>query len=262
MNSDLICYKTVSALDELFSSHNVDRGHGADHSLSVLNHVNNALSVSNNPSNDSDRLAIRLAALLHDADDKKFFDSKDYKNARFILDRVIPDKPKIQKLVLKMIKMVSYSENGNSETDETAKDKWLLYPRYADRLESIGAVGIERYYIYTLHIDRPLCSESTPRAKTKKELSRIVTAKRYQNYLDKKIVEDTFISHFYDKILHIADHIINCGNPYFVKEARERHEVTVDFILDFGINGKVNMQKLNMIRWKRFKQVKKEKLRK
>jgi len=262
MNSDVICYKTVSALDELFSSHKVDKGHGTDHARDVLNHVNNALSVSNTPSNDSDRLAIRLAALLHDADDKKFFNSKNYENSRFILDRVVPGKSKMHKLVLKMIKMVSYSENGNSESDETVKENWLLYPRYADRLEAIGGVGIERCYIYTLHIDRPLYFESTPRAKTRKELNQIATAERYQNYLDKKRSEDTLIDHIYDKVLHVADHIIESRNPYFVKESRERHEIVVEFALDFGIKGEVDMQKLNMIRWKRFKQFKKERLRK
>ncbi len=260
MNSDIICYKAILALDEILSSHKVDKGHGTDHARDVLNHVNNALSVSNTPSDDTSRLAIRLAAILHDADDKKFFDSKNYENARFILDRVIPGKRKIQKLVLKMIRLVSYTENGNSKDASCVKEDWLLYPRYADRLEAIGGVGIERCYIYTIYVDRLLYLETTPRAATKEELSQIITTERYQNYLDKKSSEDTLISHIYDKVLHIADHIIESGNPYFVKEARERHRVVVDFALDFGIKGKVDMQKLNMLRWKRFKQSKKLKL--
>jgi uncharacterized protein len=265
MNSDIICYRALITLDEILSTHNVDRGHGIDHARDVLTHVNNALSVSNTPSNDSDRLAIRLAAILHDADDKKFFDStsacKNYENARFILDRVIPGKNKIQKLVLKMIRLVSYTENGNSKNKETVTKDWLLYPRYADRLEAIGSVGIERCYIYTLYIDRPLYLETTPRATTKEELKQIVTTDRYQNYLDKKDTENSLVSHIYDKVLHMADHIIESGNPYFVKESRERHKIVVDFVLDFGITGKVDMQKLNMLRWKRFKQAKKERLK-
>nr|QBK86152.1 MAG: metal dependent phosphohydrolase [Marseillevirus LCMAC101] len=258
MNSDIIVTKTILALDELISSHKVDKGHGTDHARDVLNHVNNALSVSNTPSDDTARLAIRLAALLHDADDRKFFDSKNYENARFILDRVIPEKKKIKQLVLKMIKLVSYTENGNSKDSSCLKEDWLLYPRYADRLEAIGAVGIERCYIYNLYIGRSLYLETTPRATTKEELSRIATTERYENYLNKKTTEDTLINHIYDKVLHIADHIIESGNPYFVKEARERHGVIVDFVLDFGIKGEVDMQKLNMLRWKRFKQAKKK----
>jgi uncharacterized protein len=260
MNSDIICYKTISALDELLSSHKVDKGHGIDHSRSVLDHVNNALSVSNTPSDDTSRLAIRLAALLHDADDRKFFDTKNYENTRFILDCVVPGEKKLQKLVLKMIKLVSYTTNGNSKDDESVEQDWLLYPRYADRLESIGEVGIERCYIYSIYVDRPLYLETTPRAKTKEELNRIVTIDRYNSYLNNEIVENTLVGQIYDKILHIADHIIEGGNPYFVKEARERHEVVVNFVLDFGVNGKIDMQKLNMIRWKRFKKIKKEKL--
>lgn len=260
MNSSIICNKVILALDELFCSHKVDKGHGIDHARDVLGHVNNALSVSNTPSDDSSRLAIRLAALLHDADDKKFFNTKNYENARFILDRIIPGKNKIQKLVLKMIKLVSYTENGNSKYNISIEEDWLLYPRYADRLEAIGGVGIERCYIYTIYIDRPLYLETTPRATTREELDSIVTTKRYKNYLDKKKFENTLISHMYDKVLHIADHVIESGNPYFVREARERHVEVVDFVLDFGIKGEVDMQKLNMVRWKRFKQIKKLKL--
>ncbi len=258
MNSDIICNKTILALDELFRSHKVDKGHGIDHARDVLENVNNALSVSNTPSNDSSRLAIRLAALLHDADDKKFFNTKNYANARFILNQVIPGENKIQKLVLKMIKLVSYTENGNSKCGISLEEDWLLYPRYADRLEAIGGVGIERCYIYTIYVDRPLYLDTTPRAKTREELSHIVTTERYKNYLNKKNLEDTFINHFYDKVLHVANHVIESGNPYFVKEARERHNITVDFVLDFGIKGEVDMQKLNMVRWKRFKQDKKK----
>jgi len=271
MNPDVICYRALIALDEILSTRDAGRGREVEHARDVLTHVNNALSVSNTPSNDSDRLAIRLAAILHGADDKKFFDSTPSRterparkmcgNTRFILDRVIPGENKIQKLVLKMIRLVSYPENGNSKTDETVTEDWLLYPRYADRLEAIGSAGIERCYIYAICIDEPLYLGTTPRATTKEELRQIVTADRYQNYLDKKVAGSTLIDHFYDKILHIADHIVDSGNPYFVKEARERHKIVVDFVLDFGITGKVDMQKLNMLRWKRFKRAKKERLK-
>ena len=106
MNSDIICNKAILALDELLSSHKVDKGHGIDHARDVLKHVNNALSISNTPSNGTPRLAIRLAALLHDSDDRKFFDTKNFENARFILECVVPGQKKLQKLVLKMIRLV------------------------------------------------------------------------------------------------------------------------------------------------------------
>ena len=95
----------------------------------------------------------------------------------------------------------------------------VTLPRYADRLEAIGEVGIERCYIYTIYVNRPLYLETTPRATTREELNHIVTTDRYKDYLDKKVAENTLISHIYDKVLHIADHIIEGGNPYFVKEA-------------------------------------------
>src|SRR5204863_4319085 len=82
---------------------------------------------------------IILAALLHDADDRKFFGDSNYKNARYLL-RKIPEGD--VELVVHMIDLVSTSKNGNSTP--VASSGWLLIPRYCDRLEAVGKIGIER----------------------------------------------------------------------------------------------------------------------
>ena len=64
---------------------------------------------------------MELAALLHDADDKKYFPkNKRYENARSIMDKVLKKKADtfdialVKKEACEMISYVSASDNGNS----------------------------------------------------------------------------------------------------------------------------------------------------
>lgn len=87
-----------------------------------------------------------LASLLHDVDDHKYFKTKNYDNARFILGNVLRNEERIAKIV-RMVDLVSFSKNGNqiNEKDPIA----YYFPRYADRVESIGLIGIYRTYLYS-----------------------------------------------------------------------------------------------------------------
>lgn len=55
---------------------------------------------------------IVIASLLHDVDDKKFFNTIDYQNARDIIKR-IPKMCAFEDLIIEMIDLVSCSKNGN-----------------------------------------------------------------------------------------------------------------------------------------------------
>ena len=62
---------------------------------------------------------MQLGALLHDADDKKYFPThKNYENATKIMDKVLKmtdlDTELIKKETLEMISYVSASDNGNA----------------------------------------------------------------------------------------------------------------------------------------------------
>ena len=125
----IMLLQAQNLLVQVLQSGNVDTGHGLDHALAVLNHANNALQYEDLP--DDTKQAIQLAALLHDADDSKFFpDNNDNQNARYIL-REIGAENELAELVIKMIELVSCSKNGNT----VVKPEWLLLPRFADRLE-------------------------------------------------------------------------------------------------------------------------------
>jgi len=212
-------------LKNLLENSNIDNGHGIDHADAVLAHTINALK-EEDLDNDT-KLCIQLAALLHDADDRKFF-PRNYnnENSKTILKQIGLDQANI-KLVLKMINLVSCSKNGNNSVEP----EWLLIPRAADRLEAMGQIGIKRAHDYNIHTDRPLFLDSTPRATNVKELMEIANPERFQKY---KGTSNSMIDHFYDKLLHI--NVLNIKNKYLNEIAEKRHLELIEYCLNFGKN--------------------------
>ena len=235
------CVKIVSALQKLLDSNDIDNGHGIDHVTKVLCHANNAIAVSKTVKNPMHLDAIRYAALLHDADDRKFFpDSVDCQNARMILEQILPGESSMHNLVIKIISLVSCSSNGNSFDNIEECDEWMYIVRICDRLEAIGPIGVARAYAYGIHTNSPLFLETTPRATTMEELNDIATPERFMRYLDKK-QSLSIIDHFYDKLLHIGTNeaLGIVDNSYLSREAQERHQYMVDYVLKFGKTGVV-----------------------
>lgn len=105
-------------------------------------------------------LALRLSALLHDADDKKYFQTDKTKdNARKIIAGALEgstfDVAHVTEEVLEMISYVSFSDNGNTIPARAQKSPEFLWPRYSDRLEAIGAIGAVRCWQYNEEVKRP-----------------------------------------------------------------------------------------------------------
>lgn len=225
----MIIIKARELLDSLLKAGNVDAGHGIDHADTVLGHANKALE-----SEDIDEfnaLAIQLAALLHDADDSKFFpDNTDNQNARYILHKIgVSDEQ--ASLVIKMIELVSCSKNGNTPIEP----EWLLIPRFADRLEAMGHIGIVRCWQYSKYKNRPLFLDSTPRPHSVEQIYDIITLERFSKYNGKS---NSMMDHFYDKLLYLVD--MGSTNSYIMTEARDRHKVLIDFCIKFGNTGIVD----------------------
>eukprot|EP01052_Picozoa_sp_SAG31_P046064 SAG31_NODE_8659_length_1411_cov_2.022104_2_plen_81_part_00 len=65
------------------STAGVDDSHGLAHALKVLENLDGALAATKKPIPQPRKQAMRLAALLHDADDRKYFpgSAKTYANA-------------------------------------------------------------------------------------------------------------------------------------------------------------------------------------
>jgi len=120
--------RIMNHLTKLFS----DAKFCINHVMRVTDHVTHALKY--------EQLSIHLyylvlyAAILHDANDKKFF--KD-DNVQYILEKSQVIKEDIE-LIKLMISFVAASENGVTIPEEAHSRPWLLLPRYAKCLDTFG----------------------------------------------------------------------------------------------------------------------------
>lgn len=215
-----------------------DPGHQMDHIHAVLNHINNALKCNETfVLSEEQQLSMILATIMHDLDDHKLTDThENLDNARLILNKLKVSRS-VTDLVLQMIRLVSCSSNGNDNSMcQEHKNWWLLWPRICDRLEAIGNIGIFRAWIYAVKKGNPMYTRSTPLPKSEDELKEILSLDRFLRYVGQS---DSFIDHFYDKLLYISNidsPEVMC-NEYLLGIAKERHQVMIDFVLDYSING-------------------------
>ena len=136
MNDKLIS-QAKEYIAELFAGH--ADGHDLNHSLRVFS---NAMAIAQKETG-SDMEVVALAALLHDADDHKLFDTVDNFNARKFLSShdVSSDKAEF---ICEIINSVSFSQNrGKKPTSLEGK-----IVQDADRLDAMGAMGIARTFAY------------------------------------------------------------------------------------------------------------------
>ena len=100
---------------------------------------------------DCDRELVALAALLHDADDRKLFDTEDHANARTFLESNGVPTARIERICA-AIDEVSFSQN-RGRRPSTFEGQLV---QDADRLDALGAVGIARTFAYGGEHGRPL----------------------------------------------------------------------------------------------------------
>ena len=141
----MIIERAIDFITELFGED--PGGHDADHSLRVYR--NALLIAENEPACDKE--IVLLAALLHDADDYKLFNTVNNANARrFLTENGIPES-RIDR-ICEAINAVSFSRN-KGHVPETLEGKIV---QDADRLDALGAIGIARTFAYGGLRGRPL----------------------------------------------------------------------------------------------------------
>lgn len=144
---DKIITEAISYIQNLFAG-NSD-GHDAAHSLRVY-HNAERLAVSYP---DADQTTVLLAALLHDADDEKLFQTQNNANARAFLEQHDLDTDRIHQ-ICSIINGVSFRKNR----DKRPASIEAAIVQDADRLDAIGAVGIARAFAYGGRCGRPLAN--------------------------------------------------------------------------------------------------------
>ena len=113
-------------------------GHDYGHSMRVFR-----LAMQIAGEEECDRTVVALAALLHDADDHKLFNTKDNANARTFMEGHGVPAGTIAR-VCEVIDSVSFSRNGLNKPGTVEG----MIVQDADRLDAIGAVGIARTFAY------------------------------------------------------------------------------------------------------------------
>ncbi len=194
MNKDTIIEAAIEYIKDLFAG-NSD-GHGADHTMRVYH---NALSLLE-AYPEADRFASLLAALLHDADDHKLFDTENNENARSFLREKEIEAETIEQICT-IINAVSFSKN-RGKRPETLEGKIV---QDSDRLDAIGAIGIARTFAYGGKVGRPL-SDS--------------------------------IEHFYDKLLLLKDEM-NTDAAKDIAQKRHEYMMKFleEYYFEQGLNG-------------------------
>lgn len=217
--------RNVAALvNKFFEDAKVDRCHGFDHAAKVAQHGMQAAKCWDLDEDKTD--AVIIACYAHDMDDRKFFaDSVDFQNAKAMCREAVPE---LELLVIRMVSRVSCSKNGNTPDYESP---WLLIPRWCDRIEALGEIGIWRCYVFSMENGRPLMVPGDRLPRTREELENLIDRERFEIYLKTKgTCSTSFIGHFFDKLLHLN---VCTGNPYLDRELTRGHEELIQFLLAF-----------------------------
>ena len=137
MRNDILIEKAIKYITELFEG-NSD-GHDVSHAIRVFRTA--AKLAEHYP--DADSQVICLAAILHDADDHKLFESENNENARKFLDSICMNADKTDK-ICQVINSVSFSKNKGRRPESIEG----CIVQDADRLDAMGAIGIARTFAY------------------------------------------------------------------------------------------------------------------
>ncbi|MBQ3705597.1 MAG: GNAT family N-acetyltransferase [Clostridia bacterium] len=137
MNTPGILKAAEEYIRQLFAG-NAD-GHGWDHSMRVYR---NAMVIAESEP-AADRMIVALAALLHDADDYKLFETENNANARSLLAGLGID-PVARDRILAAVNAVSFSKNRGARPDTLEG----MIVQDADRLDAIGAIGVARTFAF------------------------------------------------------------------------------------------------------------------
>lgn len=168
----------ITRLQQLFAKD--ASGHDFYHTMRVYR---NAMTIAKETACDKEVVA--LGALLHDADDKKLFSTKNYENARKLL-AVYGASTQLEEKVIDVISTVSF---GGGKTPHTLEGEIV---QDADRLDALGAIGIARTFAYGGSHGTPMYDPEIPPREN-------MTPEQYRSH------KGTSFNHFYEKLLKLKD---------------------------------------------------------
>ena len=145
MNQKTVIEKAKDYAEELLGGN--CGGHDLQHTLRVYG---NALAIARTEP-DADIFVVSVAALLHDVDDYKIFNTTDYQNARnFLSSNGVSEE--LSQRIIETIDSVSFSKNRDRRP-ATIEGQIV---QDADRLDALGAIGIARTFAFGGEQKRPM----------------------------------------------------------------------------------------------------------
>ncbi len=193
-------------------------------------------------------LRVEVACILHEAFDskiwKKNLDVYESQTILFnILDKVfdgytgyrqtcdISEPCEVAEDIYYMIDYCSTAKWGDRLPSRF--HKYQLIPRWADRTESIGVIGIARTLLYSKSIPGyPLCRNESDFPTTFEELDRVSPVQRFINYTNGQKSPSAF-DHILDKLVHIKASP-ECL-PYFKQIFDSGSQIVRQFAIDFTV---------------------------
>ena len=225
-----VLYKS---LEEFFTKHGIKNDHNHIHALEIAKHALKACL--SDPSLTPDQVRwILLAAFLHDVDDDKLREETktgENENLRKLLTSTKYESD--IKVVEELVGLVSSSKNGDRMD---GREEWMFIPRYSDRLDAIGMMGVARTFAYTVGKKKPLYCYDTPRPTNLDEIYAVATEERYRAYKGKS---RSMIDHCFDKLIRLGNYPIK--NKYLVDLSKSLSQDVLDLVLVFGNQGKISV---------------------
>lgn len=175
---------------------------------------NNALMIGQGE--DVDLFVVELAALLHDIADWKFHGGDEEagpKTARHWLEKQNVDQEVIAH-VCEIIRTVSFKGAGVQTPMRTREG---MVVQDADRLDSLGAIGVARSFAYGGHKGRLMYDPNVP-------------PELHQSFEQYKSSQGHTLNHFHEKILLLKDRL---NTETARKLAASRHEFVEQFLQHF-----------------------------
>lgn len=194
-----------------------DPSHDIAHVKRVILNAKKIYAASNNKDVDLDTL-IAIAA-LHDCIDHKYVKPEDMIAKRALLHCEMVSELNISaadaEFIISTIENISYSAEVKGGVASTSTCPYLAIARDADRLESIGAIGIARCFAYSAATGRLLVTEDFD-AET-----------RAKNGSTDFKGDESAIMHFYEKLVKLQDRFKTDAGKAL---ALQRHEFLLKFL--------------------------------
>ena len=189
-------------------------GHDHHHTFRVLNMAERLAAEEG-----ADLFTVRLAALLHDADDVKLFPetSKNLDNARnFMRDQGVSDST--AEAVCAIIREISF-KGTDSIAPSTVEGRCV---QDADRLDAIGAIGAARTFAFGGSRGRALFDPD-------------ISPKTNMDEAEYRNSRSTSLNHFYEQLFKLKD-MMNTPSAKRIAEGRDRflHEFADEFIAEWN----------------------------